>query len=626
MKDKIEGFIIDLLRKNGKIIVPRLGVLLNSGKLNEKVIFNEFIKFNDGILVKQIAQKERMMQNEALQQLEAYVETIHAALDAGKSFEIDQVGKFSMDEKKKINFEGFGEIDTIRPKQNTDTKKKGLFGNDNSVPKKLTEAEIKRKEADDANKKMKEESLRLQAEIKAKAQAILAGQKIESKDKETSNKTVVPSKPEVTKPVAPENKLAQPAPVKKEEIKTEMPASKVEEQKQEVIKEVAAITETPAPKVEIPSAENHEKATAEAEALRLKSIADAAQKLKDAQDAEAKRLKAYEEKKLAEKKAEAEKAETKIATPEATVIENKTVGSALGNSLLRNPIKKEEPVAEKQPEITAAPVVASIPPVVEVKKENTQATPPAPAAAAKEKEVEKPLEAKAGVAEKTASAPIQASKPPKKKKRLGLVLFIVFAVLLAGAAVGYFLLNKPHNDGHDEHAASNATDSTLHENESAQASENGSDTSTVSENTGEENKSTESSFLDETDASEETTVAETKEEKPATKPDEKTVAPTVEKTKAETKPAVQPKATAAPQQTIIGQKYYVIVGSFQFKDFAENQRKKLVEEGFSSAVVVKERNNMFPVSFGVFENRSEAEKMRDEAKGKGYSDAWILKY
>ena len=104
MKDKIEGFIIDLLRKNGKIIVPRLGVLLNSGKLNEKVIFNEFIKFNDGILVKQIAQKERMMQNEALQQLEAYVETIHAALDAGKSFEIDQVGKFSMDEKKKINF------------------------------------------------------------------------------------------------------------------------------------------------------------------------------------------------------------------------------------------------------------------------------------------------------------------------------------------------------------------------------------------------------------------------------------------------------------------------------------------------------------------------------------------
>ena len=119
-----------------------------------------------------------------------------------------------------------------------------------------------------------------------------------------------------------------------------MPASKVEEQKQEVIKEVAAITETPAPKVEIPSAENHEKATAEAEALRLKSIADAAQKLKDAQDAEAKRLKAYEEKKLAEKKAEAEKAETKIATPEATVIENKTVGSTLGNSLLRNPIKK----------------------------------------------------------------------------------------------------------------------------------------------------------------------------------------------------------------------------------------------------------------------------------------------
>ena len=138
MKDKIEGFIIDLLRKNGKIIVPRLGVLLNSGKLNEKVIFNEFIKFNDGILVKQIAQKERMMQNEALQQLEAYVETIHAALDAGKSFEIDQVGKFSMDDKKKINFEGFGEIDTIRPKQNTDTKKKGLFGSDNSVPKKLT--------------------------------------------------------------------------------------------------------------------------------------------------------------------------------------------------------------------------------------------------------------------------------------------------------------------------------------------------------------------------------------------------------------------------------------------------------------------------------------------------------
>lgn len=76
-------------------------------------------------------------------------------------------------------------------------------------------------------------------------------------------------------------------------------------------------------------------------------------------------------------------------------------------------------------------------------------------------------------------------------------------------------------------------------------------------------------------------------------------------------------------------KYSVIAGSFGVKSNAENLRKFLDNNGYSSTVVYNSDLNMYRVAVSSFDDRSSAERARDSFKAKypnrkDFQGAWLL--
>lgn len=90
-------YLIELLKDENTVIIPGLGALtvVNRNPLDLK--FMSYLKFNDGTLVKFIAQQEGIEQDDAKAKIDAFVAEVTAVLEQGKSYEIPEVGVLSKD-------------------------------------------------------------------------------------------------------------------------------------------------------------------------------------------------------------------------------------------------------------------------------------------------------------------------------------------------------------------------------------------------------------------------------------------------------------------------------------------------------------------------------------------------
>lgn len=84
-------YIIDLLNKNGSIIIPGFGCLTVS---NNQIVFNEFIQFNDGKLVNHVHQETGMDRQDIENQISKWYREILAEINVGNDFIIHGLGKF----------------------------------------------------------------------------------------------------------------------------------------------------------------------------------------------------------------------------------------------------------------------------------------------------------------------------------------------------------------------------------------------------------------------------------------------------------------------------------------------------------------------------------------------------
>ena len=101
----ISKYIKELIPDNSRIIIPDFGAFMIQDTPNGKVIsFNDFLKFNDSVLLNRIITSEKVDAAKGKEAIKAYVADIEAAFKAGESFAVEGVGYLSKDGQNNINF------------------------------------------------------------------------------------------------------------------------------------------------------------------------------------------------------------------------------------------------------------------------------------------------------------------------------------------------------------------------------------------------------------------------------------------------------------------------------------------------------------------------------------------
>ena len=115
----VDKHIKELALSNRRVIIPDLGAFLSKeGDGDEKnLIFSSFLKYNDGFLEKQLAEKEKVDRSQAIEEIKKFVAEVTKALQARQSYAIDGFGVFHMDERGSIAFAPQGTEILDKPKE-----------------------------------------------------------------------------------------------------------------------------------------------------------------------------------------------------------------------------------------------------------------------------------------------------------------------------------------------------------------------------------------------------------------------------------------------------------------------------------------------------------------------------
>ena len=70
----MEQYLIDLLDKNNRVIVPDLGAFIIRQQEPRELVFNDLLAFNDGMLTSHIKQLEGISMSKAQVRIEEFVD------------------------------------------------------------------------------------------------------------------------------------------------------------------------------------------------------------------------------------------------------------------------------------------------------------------------------------------------------------------------------------------------------------------------------------------------------------------------------------------------------------------------------------------------------------------------
>jgi nucleoid DNA-binding protein len=94
--------ILNLLKENGRLIIPDFGALIVKQKAPFKVIFNEFLQYNDGALIAALSDQEKISQEEAAAKIKQLTAEFNKKLNAGEQIKLPKIGLLSKSQTGKI--------------------------------------------------------------------------------------------------------------------------------------------------------------------------------------------------------------------------------------------------------------------------------------------------------------------------------------------------------------------------------------------------------------------------------------------------------------------------------------------------------------------------------------------
>jgi len=116
----LSNHIKDLLNTDGRIIVPNLGAFMLKGSPKPTLYFNEFLRYNDGILIDFVAEKDHIDKNAASEKVKNFVDHVNQQLQTSKSAELEGLGILFVDSKDKIQIKTDGSSHkTVKPEIKT---------------------------------------------------------------------------------------------------------------------------------------------------------------------------------------------------------------------------------------------------------------------------------------------------------------------------------------------------------------------------------------------------------------------------------------------------------------------------------------------------------------------------
>lgn len=109
----ISNHLRKLLEKQNRVIVPELGAFLLKGEDGKSVYFNEFLRFNDGLLLSYVADQEHIEVLDAAHLIKTFVDETNRKLQAERSVVIENIGRLYIDSNDKIQIENLFPIENV---------------------------------------------------------------------------------------------------------------------------------------------------------------------------------------------------------------------------------------------------------------------------------------------------------------------------------------------------------------------------------------------------------------------------------------------------------------------------------------------------------------------------------
>jgi nucleoid DNA-binding protein len=116
----MEEHIITLLNINLRVIIPEFGAFIVRQKEPRIIVFNEFLRFNDGLLINHIVKADEIEADVAAQRVSEFVHDLIKALDAGKTVSFKGLGNLKKDAGGKITYQDNDSETAIKPLKTTD--------------------------------------------------------------------------------------------------------------------------------------------------------------------------------------------------------------------------------------------------------------------------------------------------------------------------------------------------------------------------------------------------------------------------------------------------------------------------------------------------------------------------
>jgi len=98
----LSNHISKLLNTNNRVIVPDLGAFIIKGEEKKSIYFNEFLRFNDGLLLGYVTDQDHIDIIEAAKLIKIFAEDTNNKLNAERSVEIEGIGTLYLDGNDKI--------------------------------------------------------------------------------------------------------------------------------------------------------------------------------------------------------------------------------------------------------------------------------------------------------------------------------------------------------------------------------------------------------------------------------------------------------------------------------------------------------------------------------------------
>ncbi len=101
----MEKYLLQILETNNRVIIPEFGAFIIKQKNPLTIIFNEFLQYNDGMLVDAISKSERIERDAAKKKIDDFTANINSELERNGHYTISKIGTLTKGSTGKISLE-----------------------------------------------------------------------------------------------------------------------------------------------------------------------------------------------------------------------------------------------------------------------------------------------------------------------------------------------------------------------------------------------------------------------------------------------------------------------------------------------------------------------------------------